>query len=227
MSDVVLGEFSTDVTPPEVTNPSPTGVGAARDTDVEFDITDTEAGVDLGSLGMIIGGVDVIVGGVFETPDYDGTIVDTGGGTWHVAVTTHPDFASYITVSITIDGQDQAPLANVMGQYSWSFETEDYEAPYVDVGSNSPTGTGVPVTTLIEFDLKDDGAGVDLASVIVTVGGVLAYDGSAGGFQLGFDGLSSTVTGTMASYHFVIDADPNYVEWVTYEVIVNADDLAL
>lgn len=121
-------------------------------------------------------------------------------------------------------------MANVMPTYSWSFQVEDYEPPYVDAGW-SPTGTGVPTTTLIEFDLKDDGAGVDIENVTVFVGGVEAYnwDGVGvpnDGFKAGFDGLSSAVTGTPASYHFVIDADPNYDEYTSYTVRVEARDLA-
>lgn len=108
MPDVILGEFSTDVTPPEVTDPSPTPscYGFPRDCVVEFDITDTETGVDLTSLDVSLNGVPAIVGGFFQTPDYDGTITDAGGGTWHVAITTHPDFDSYASVEVTVDAQD-------------------------------------------------------------------------------------------------------------------------
>jgi hypothetical protein len=226
MPDVILGEFSTDVTPPEVTNPSPVN-GAqfvARDADVEFDITDLEAGVDTASVEVSVGGVIVFTGGAFATPTYDGTFTDMGGGTWHFALTTHPDLASYTTINVTVDGQDLAPLANVMAQYAWSFTTEDYEAPYVDVGY-APTGAGVAISALITFDLKDDGAGVDLGTVNVTVGGVPAF--VSGKFQTGFDGPSSAIDESLAPnvYGFTIDASPDYGEYTTYEVAVDASGL--
>ena len=227
MSDLFFGEFSTDVTPPEVTNPSPGNglIGVARDADIEFDITDTETGVDTTAVIVYIGGVKAYDGGAggFQAGYITGsTFLDMGGGTWHMLINPAADLGSYVLVAVTVDGHDLAPVANVMSQYSWSFTTIDDEAPYVQ--NNTPTGPDTPVTALIEFDLKDDGLGVDVDSLNVTVGGVAAIVGGA--FVSPFDGLSSAITGTPASYHVVIDANPDYDEWTTYEVIVNARDLA-
>lgn len=228
MSDLFLGEFSTDLTPPEVTNPYPAPPDYAfpKDYTVEFDITDTETGVDTASLNVSLDGVPAIVDGVFQGPDYGGTISGPVDGTYHVEITTHPDFDSYASVEVTVDAQDLAPIPNVMSQYVWSFDTEDYEPPYVDSGW-APTGTGVPVTALVAFTIKDDGAGVDLDTLNVTVGGVPAIVGGA--FQAGFQGGASAIDDSLAPqvYGVVIDASPDYDEWTTYEVIVNADDLAV
>ena len=229
MPDIILGGFSTDVTPPEVTAWAPTGTGVARAANVVFDIWDEETGVDTDSLNVTVGGVDAVIAGVIQLADFTGSITDMGSGTWRVTLNPNVDFLSYATIDVKVNAQDLAPSPNIMDEFSWSFQVEDYEPPYVE--NNSPTGVDVPVTTLVEFDLKDDGTGVNIQSVTVTIGGTLAYDGTGvvdpdDGFQPDFQGASSAITGTPTSYHFAIDADPNYSEYVEYEVIVNADDLA-
>lgn len=231
MPDVILGEFTTDLTPPAVTDPYPLPPDYAfpRDYVVQFRITDTESGVDTANMLITLAGAVAYDGtdvGNEWQPGYTGNITDEGGGTLLVEILTHPDFASYATVNVTVDAQDLAPLPNVMDQYAWSFEVEDYEPPYVDSGW-APTGTGVPVTALVAFTIKDDGAGVDLGTLNVTVGGVPAIVNGA--FQTGFQGGSSDIDDSLAPqvYGVVIDASPDYDEWTTYEVIVNADDLAV
>lgn len=59
----------------------------------------------------------------------------------------------------------------------------------------SPEETAVPVDWPIALELVDTGAtGVDRAATQVWVDGVLAFDGSAGDIQAGFDGAGATVT---------------------------------
>jgi hypothetical protein len=230
VSDLFFGEFSTDVTPPEVTVPSPTGIDVPRNSDVEFNITDLETGVDPSSVVVTVGGTTVYSGGAFQN-SWTGSFTDMGGGVWHMTAAPPAVFDSYSSYLVTVNGQDQAPIPNVMGEYSWSFTTEDDEAPYVDVGY-SPVGPGTPTTALVQFDLKDDGVGVDLTAVIIRIGGVEAYNwdgvGSPNsGFKTGFNGLSSAVTAVSAPnhYQFVVDADPNYDEWTAHLVEVEARDL--
>jgi hypothetical protein len=233
VSDLFFGEFSTDVTPPAVSNllPLSGATGVPKSSNVEFDITDTEAGVDTGSVVVVVDGNTAYDGGAggFQAGYITGSsFADIGGGTRRMVI-DGPDFSSFVTIVVTVDGQDLASLPNVMAQFSWSFETVDDTAPAVT--NNAPTGSSELVSVLIEFDLSDAGVGVDIETVVVTVGGVEAYnwDGVGvpdDGFKGDFVGGLSAVTGNSASYHFVIDKTPDYDEWVTYEVIVNADDLA-
>jgi hypothetical protein len=171
MADVVLGEFSTDLTPPEVTNASPTGTGVPKTDPVEFDIDDAEAGVDTASIVVVIGGVTAFSGDSLQN-GFTGGLSGPVGSVYHMSLLPPGgQWGSYITIGVTVDAQDLSPLGNIMPQYSWSFDTEDYEAPYVDAGW-SPTGVDVLLTEHIVFDLADDGNGVDLTTVVVTVGGV-------------------------------------------------------
>lgn len=229
MSDLYFGEFSTDTTPPLVTNPSPTGVDAPRSSNVEFDITDTETGVDTSSVVVTVGGTEVYSGGSFQN-SWTGSFTDMGGGTWHMIATPPAVLGSYTSYLVTVNGQDLAPIPNVMSEYSWSFTTEDDEAPYVDVGY-APTGIDVPTTALVVFDLKDDGLGVDLTAVIVRIGGVEAYnwdgvgvpnDGFKGDF---ITGSSVAAVSAPNHYQFTIDKTPDYDEWTAYLVEVEARDL--
>lgn len=223
MPDIILGDFSTDITPPNVTNPYPDNglIDQNKNTNIEFDITDTESGVDINSIVVYIEGILAFSTGSFQN-GYTGSLTDVGGGTWHVVLITPSSYDSYAIINITVDAQDQAIPANVMAQYSWSFKIEDYEPPYIL--NNVPTGINQPINVFVEFDLLDDGAGVDLPSVVVTIGGVVAYFNST--FQPGFQGVFSIVTGSPSNYHFRIDSDPNYSGWTTYLVEVEADDLA-
>lgn len=64
-----------------------------------------------------------------------------------------------------------------------------------------PDEPGVPVTAPIVVTILDTGAvpGIDAASVQVLVDGVVAYDGAAGGFQLGWTGAQSAIASPAAN----------------------------
>jgi len=226
MSDVVLGEFSTDLTPPEVKLPwpDPGSTGVAKDEYISFELFDNESGVDPDSVVISVGGV---VAWSSRTEQNGFTVFETEQvDSWNYEVYAPADFASYATIVVRVDAQDQALLPNVMDQYVWSFQIDDYELPYVEAGY-APVGPGTPQSALITFLLKDDGAGVDLTNTKVTVGGVVAYDGSAGGFQGDFVGGASAVdaTGAPNVYGFTIDKTPDYDEYTIYGVLVESRDL--
>jgi hypothetical protein len=228
-----------DETAPSVSNNLPTGSNVPHNTNISFDITDTGSGVDLTTLVVTIDGSTAYDWDGIGVPDdgfqpgYDGlasTITGPVGGTYSVTIDPTSDLPNYSSIPVYIDASDLASPPNVMSTFNWSFTTEDNIAPYVT--NNTPTSPPRrPITSLVEFDISDPGIGVDIESVIVTIGGVEAYnwDGVGGpndGFKPGFQGAGSAVTGTPSSYHFAIDKDPDYAGFTTYEVIVNASDLS-
>lgn len=229
MSTAIWSFTTADPSPPFVSDrePGPGWWAVPKDYAVQFRITDAESGVDLSSLYVTLAGAVAYDGGDVGSewqPGYTGSITDEGGGTYLVQILTHPDFASYSSVAVTVDAQNLETPPVVMPQDSWTFQSEDYVPPYVAAGW-TPTGTSVPLAALITFTIKDDDSGVDLSTLQVTVGGVDAIvDGE---FVAPFAGASSEITGTPASYDVVIDSDPDYNESTSYEVIVNASDSGL
>lgn len=237
MPDLFFGEFSTDTLAPEVTDALPQGLAISEGADVTFTITDEDNGVDFEETIVYIGGTLAYdwdgVGGDPNTGfqnGFTGSVVDVGGGAYDVTLTPPADFASNATINVTIDSQDLGDFPNVMAQYTWSFDVRDYESPFME--SNSPTGVNVPLDTLIQVRLRDLGTGVDITTVIIKVDSVEAYnwDGTGGdpdlGFQTGFQGVNSEVTGAPDDYLIIIHPESDLGEYTTYQVDVEAKDLA-
>jgi len=109
-----------------------------------------------------------------------------------------------------------------MPPFSWSFTTLDATAPVVT--NNTPTGVDQPRASSVEFDISDSGSGVDPATVVVTVDGVVAFSGGSTQNSWGGAGLTGPVGDT---YHMALTPPgglhPNYA---TIGVDVDADDIA-
>ena len=226
MPDIILGGFSTDVTPPEVTAWAPTGTGVARAANVVFDIWDEETGVDTDSLNVTVGGLDAVIAGVIQLADFTGSITDMGSGTWRVTLNPNVDFPNYDDVEVKVNAQDLAPSPNIMDEFAWSFETEDDVAP--SIYNNAPTGVDVSVGVYIQFWVVDDGSGVDLVNTIVTVNGTTVYDD---GFQSGWENDSyitplTAPPATFPGFAFEIKKNVDLDEWTDHETIVTTQDVA-
>ncbi len=83
-------------------------------------------------------------------------------------------------------------VANVMTDDLWRFQTSDTDPPYVDQQSPADD-SGIVTNGTVNLHVKDDGVGVDLASLVIYVNGVY-YKSAAGG--AGF----VTVNGTRITY---------------------------
>lgn len=213
----VSWSFTTeDATAPVIANWSPTGTGIPLGQDVVFEVTDTGSGVDLTMLYVTIDGVSAVAAGVAQ-PNYSISTVAIAGG-WEVTV-GHPDLPSLTTIPVFVSVAD---VGGNPASQGWSYETADTFAP--QVSDNTPTGTGVPVTTDVSFKITDVGAGVDPDSIVVYIGGILAYDGTTG-FQAGFQGLNSAVTVIAGGYQIVIDKQAEYAGLTSFLVSVDAQDL--
>ena len=92
--------------------------------------------------------------------------------------------------------------AELPGVYLDALSTEAAPARLLVVNRNpEPDQEDVPSDQPLVFDLLDTGAipGVDVPNTQVYVDGVLAYDGSGGGFQPGYTGAESSVQSPAAN----------------------------
>jgi hypothetical protein len=206
-----------DETAPTIAAWAPTGTNIPVDQDVYFEVTDTMSGVDLATLDVTIHGTPAVVNGVAQ-PGYS---LATPGILDGYAVTVgHPDLDPLEIINVAVDVDD---VAGNPASQGWSYTTADTVAPVVS--DNTPTGIDVSVLSDVVFKITDVGAGVDLANTTVTVGGILAYDGGAGGFQTDFQGPNSAVAVIAGGYQITIDAEDPYVGLTAYEVRVDSQDL--
>ncbi len=96
---------------------------------------------------------------------------DAGGGVLGVEVTYDPsqDFHHNAVVYVFFEIYDTAPSPNRITTNYWFIEIPDYKAPYLENLSPSREQSNVSVDTDIYFEIKDDGAGVDIDSLEITV----------------------------------------------------------
>jgi len=94
---------SSDAAPPEILNLSPDDGDAdvARDTNIEFDVRDTGAGVDINSLQLIVS-----VNGVPTTIDPADLTITTTGDTSHVVYDPPTDFEYLVAIQVHVEVSD-------------------------------------------------------------------------------------------------------------------------
>ena len=105
-------------------------------------------------------------------------------------------------------------MANAMVQVSWSFTTEaepDSTPPYVDGKNPAASATGVSVSTTIVCHVKDDGDGVDQATIVMKVNDVI---------------VEPVITGTSADYTLTYTPGASLDYATVYTVKVDASDFA-
>ena len=88
--------------------------------------------------------------------------------------------------------------------------------------SPAPSDTGVLVNADVELTIADSANNVVLTTVEISVGGNLAYDGDAGGFQTGYTG-TATSDGS-GGYDFVINPTNRFAYDTLTEVEVYAEN---
>lgn len=102
----------------------------------------------------------------------------------------------------------------------------DLAPPYLTNQDPAPSAGNVSRYTNLLLDLLDDYTGVDLSTVRIWVGGVLAYRGDTDTFLAPFDGSLSSRTAITKGHRFVIDNTGVYSEYTLVLVEVYAYDLA-
>jgi hypothetical protein len=144
-----------------------------------------------------------------------GTEIDTGNNTASFTGTAH----SYPT-GVRMDAFFGLDIG-VQAEQDIDF-SPDLVAPYLANQSPGPGQTGVAPTTLINLDILDDDAGVDVATVVLKVNGVDAYKNEAA--QAGFT-VQRTTLGN--GYRFSINPDVDLVEGTWITIAVTASDAAV
>jgi len=229
MPDIILGDFSTDVTPPNVSNISPGNgtINVPKDSHISFDITDLESGLDTTSLVVYVGGILAYSSSSFQN-GFTGNFTDIGGGTWNMELISPSDFPSDTLIYVTVDAQDLSVPPNIMTQYVWSFTIVDYsfkKPPYI--ANEFPTNGSElnPIDTAVGFDiLKHIGqADINQNSIDVSfiINGVTTDVLINGVFQSGFNG---TITSIANGYHVVIIPDSSFNENILCNVNIYAED---
>lgn len=96
---------------------------------------------------------------------------DAGGGVLGLELTYNPaqDFHHNSIVYVFIEVYDTAPSPNRVTTSYWFEVVPDYKAPYLENLNPSREQSNVGVDTDIYFEIKDDGAGVDIDTLEVFI----------------------------------------------------------
>jgi hypothetical protein len=212
-------DFSPDTDAPYLDNLSPSSsqTGVPVGSNVLLDIKDDDAGVDYDSVVITVGGV------IAWENDAPKTANGFTGSRVGDSYTINPDalFDSYVWVTVGVSADDLASLPNSLST-SYQFRTADVAAPYLANQDPNPSDTDVSRSTNIQLDVLDAGAGVDDATVKITVNGSVAWESDTE--QAGF-----TVTKSAApsgdGYRYLINPTSDLPNYTSIPVRVEADDL--
>jgi hypothetical protein len=219
MPDIFLGEFSTDLLPPDISNqfPSPLSTNVTESTVVSFRATDA-SGIDLGHLQVSITSVPAVIDGVAQAGFSLATVAVPQG--YDVFITPASPLPSLFTALVSVTLRDLAPLYNE-GTYSWQFVTGDTVMPLVVNAAPTPSSTGVPSTSTIEFDVVDD-SGLDTSTLQVSLNSAPAVVNGAA--EPGFSVSYAAITGGTA---VIVTPAAQLSSLTAYTVSVTARDLAV
>jgi FG-GAP repeat/CHU_C Type IX secretion signal domain len=160
-NNTVIAEYAlyteVDEYPPYLTSriPSAEQTRVSRNSDIFFNIKDNGLGVELDSLHLIIEEDLIPFNQLFVE------VVDSG-----YAIRFNPPgfFEHEDTVSVRVVCHDGATVPNRMDESYWFVTlSDDREPPYLTNVVPEDSTEGWPVDVGFEFDLVDDGAGVDLS----------------------------------------------------------------
>jgi hypothetical protein len=124
-----------------------------------------------------------------------------------------------VTVSVYIEGVEGF-------QDSYSFTSQETDPPYLDNEDPPHLDTGVAKDKVIEFDLKDDASGVNLALTSFTVEGNPAYNGGTDTFTAPYNGGSSARTPIAGGHHFAVQKTSDWASSANVEYVVTSEDNA-
>lgn len=215
--------FAPDTTAPVVSNriPDIDDTGVAVGTNIQFDLTDLDPGLDMATVEIYIestlayrGDTDTFIapyGGAGSTK----SSISNG---WQFLFNPASDFPSWELVSVQVIADD---LNGNHLDTTYTFRIEDTNAP--TLVNESPTGSGVSQSANISFELHDDGSGVDSGTLTVVVDGDAAIVN--GVFQPPWTG--TIVANLFNGYDVTINAPGG--GWPSYDIIdveISVDDVA-
>ena len=186
MQETGQSNVAPDLTPPVWDNLTPNAgdINVPVATTVGLDVVDPKSGVNGGSVIIKVNGVNAWH---TETQQIGFTVVRaTIAGGHSYLITPDVVFDSYDDVVINVYAVDEATIPNTLDS-SYSFRTLDIEAPFVANHNPAPDDTGVTPLAVITLDVLDVGNPLVVGSVIITIDGVIAWQG---------DSLQNSFTGT-------------------------------
>lgn len=204
-----------DTDSPIVENANPANAAAAqpKDTSIYFEIYDSDVGV---STNSIIPWVDRDEGAGFEPvwnvnsggwyPGWSGTIEEDpieGINRFNITLIPDTEFVEGADISVRVRATDVSyPTPNPLDT-TYSFGIAIYPSAYSPLASLD----GIPRWGDLEISAYGGSGGLILSSMKIWLDEALVYDGSSGGFQLGFAGENSDVQFVVTGYDFTIDPE--------------------
>jgi hypothetical protein len=207
-----------DTSPPVLQNQDP----APLETDVEVDHTVyleivDPSGVDASTVVLE---VDSVVAWSGDAQQNGHTVVKTViANGFSYEITPPADFGEGATITIDVTADDLAAIPNTLTD-SYTFDVVN-EPPVLQNQDPAPSETGVEVDHNVYLEIIDTGNGVDASSVVLTVGGTIAWSGDLQ--QNGFVVVKTSITD---GFSYDIDPPDNFDEGISVTVDVVADDLA-
>lgn len=209
-----------DTSPPVLqnTNPSDMDTGVAVDANVVLEIIDLGSGVDASTVVLTVDGATAWTGDAQQAGFVVTKLAITNG--FRYTINPDVDFDEWKWIVVHVYAADNAPIPNILDQ-SYQFKTEDVTAPVL--GGQNPFSGQIDVSRSanVVLELTDTGAGLDEASVVLTVEGAVAYSG--GVEQPGF---TVTKLAIADGFRYTINPDTNFGSYQTVDVGVYAEDLA-
>jgi len=131
------------------------------ETKIEVRVRDALTGVDRNSMVMRLNGIVV------------SPVITGDSREYSLSYQPPTNFRRGDTVRVQIDASDLASTSNRLPTDSYNFsilaDVKDTTPPYVVNHSPAPRATGVSPNTTISFEVRDEGNGVDSASVMMRV----------------------------------------------------------
>lgn len=190
-----------------------------------LDITDDDYNLDTTTIKVNVDGFTAFDNETFYAP-YDGvnsSFIETIDG-YRVEIDKTISFDSFSTVTVYAEAYD---VEGADGYASYSFITQDINAPavYDEFPSNGSTGIGRS-QNYIYFKILDEGQGVDLSTISVTVDGHSAFSG--GSFVAPYDGPDAYYTVSTSygldGYFVRLDRTSIWNNYSLIEVQIDAED---
>lgn len=194
-----MGSFSRagvtpDLTPPSLQNLAPFNGETSVDprTNIYLEVTDTsEFGVGSSGVTIYVNNVSAVISGAAQ-PGFSVTKTAILNG-WSYDINPDVDLPEAATTYVRVVAEDEAPLPNVLDTtYSFNVKILDLAPPLLQ-NLNPPSGApSHPYTSPIVLEVVDYKSGVAASTVIITVGGVVAWTSNAQ--QNGWAVLKETVS---------------------------------
>ncbi len=202
-------------------NPANNGAGVALGSNILFRANDNESGVDINTFSASVavngGAATTYTSGSPEVSKNCTTTNLDAVPTCDITINPNVEFPYDAEVCVSPTTKDLArkigslvDISRSSAPLTYCFRTEyDLSKPYTTANSPAKNSTEIGTTTPFNFQLRDDGTGVDIASLIVSIDGV--------------DYLY-TSTGGPDNYTITVANPPAFNQNQTYTVRIRAKD---